>query len=279
MADWRASLESVAVGLLSLEVNTIRKTGMSAQKMPDVPIALHAIVELYADYLDQLGYGVNQTLLTWAANRIMTPPPPGLDWHANLLNWQPDGATLAITELTNGARTFEALRWAAAAALRLNVGRRGPGTGKPFPDEVRAVITRICANCRQLSPLILSLQSGYPPPPNPQAEDPVLIDGTLEQTAQACFRGKPKFRTTLDVAVVVRKIWDIGTETVLLQTSVQVDGDVVTRISPEIDAAHRDFLLALHASSLKTGLAQWQALFNLVKALCQDLGKSLFGPR
>jgi hypothetical protein len=104
----------------------------------------------------------------------------------------------------------------------------------------------------------------------------VLLDGTLEQTAQACFNGNLNFRPPLDVAVLVRKVWDIGTEIVLLQTGVQVDGDVVTRISPAIEDSQRDFLLSLHGQSVKTALGQWKALFDLVTTLISTLGKTLF---
>ena len=37
--------------LLSPEVETVVKNGRVAQKMPQVPIALHVIVEAYADYV------------------------------------------------------------------------------------------------------------------------------------------------------------------------------------------------------------------------------------
>ncbi len=286
MASWEESLESVAIGLLSLEVNTIRKSGMSAQKMPDVPIALHSILGCYDDYLSARGYGVDHTLLDMAHTRISAPPPPILDILKQLIDWRPGTEAMASVDMTNGATSFEALRWAATAALFVDLALKGEGAGKPFPPEERAVLTRIQSNCRQLTPVILDLQRKYPRPPNPGPETPVFIDGTLEQTAQACFAGsvasqgvlggKTKFKTTLNVVVLVRKMWDIGTETVLAQTSVQVDGDVVTRISPLMEAGQRDFLLGLHESSLKIGLGQWQALFSLVTSLISTLGKDLF---
>ncbi len=286
MASWEESLESVAVGLLSLEVNTIRKSGMSAQKMPDIPIALHSIVGCYDDYLSARGYGVDKDLLEMARDRISAPPPPLPDILKKLIDWRPATSAVASVDMTNGATSFEALRWAAAAALSEDKALKGDNAGKPFPPEERAVLTRIKSNCRQLTPVILELERKYPPPPNPGPETPVFIGGTLEQTAQACFAGsvaspgllaeKTRFKTTLNVAVLVRKMWDIGTETVLAQTSVQVDGDVVTRISPLMEAGQRDFLLGLHESSLKIGLGQWQALFSLVTSLISTLGKDLF---
>ncbi len=286
MASWKESLEAVAIGLLSLEVNTIRKSGMSAQKMPDVPIALHSVLGCYDDYLAARGYGVDQTLLGLAHTRISAPPPPNPDILKQLMDWRPSNTAVASVDMTNGATSFEALRWAATAALYVDIAKKGEGKDLPFPPEERAVLTRIQSNCRQLTPVILDLQRLYPVPAKPGPETPVYIGGTLEQTAQACFAGsvtsqgllggKTKFKSTLNVVVLVRKMWDIGTETVLAQTSVQVDGDVVTRISPLMEESQRDFLITLHESSLKIGLGQWQALFSLVTSLISTLGKDLF---
>ena len=298
MANWRDRIESVAIGLLTLEVNTIRKSGMSAQKMPEVPIALHSIIECYADYLAEWGYGITQGLLDlakqWVDPPANAPPnapanaPPNApanaadDWRKRLIGWSPSQdqqQPLDFTDLTNGAGTFQALRWAAAAALRDdNVIRVGPNPDHALDDEVRAVIARIASNSRQLSPLVSSLEKSVAVPREQlSANPPRIFGGTLEQTAQALFSGLPAPEIPIETTVQIRKAWDVGTETVLLQTSVQVDGDVITRISPSIEVPERDFLLSLHNGSVQTGLGQWKALFDLVKSLMGELGRVLFG--
>ncbi len=281
--DWKDQLGSIAIGLLTLEVNTIRKCGMSAQKMPDVPIALHSIVDSYSEYMKKRGFGVTQELLTLASNRIWPPPDPkdAKLWFEELMKWQKPSSDDAMrsVDLTNGVASFEALRWAAAAALRADDDK----TKTFLSEEQRAVVARIQANCRQLTPVVLSLQqsffTAYPAlqdENNRQNETPLLIDGTLEQTARACFEGEQTLRISMKVAVLVRKVWDIGVETVLAQTSVQVDGDVVTRVSPMMLEEQRDFLLGLHNTALKTGLTQWKALFDLVATLINGLAKEVF---
>jgi len=269
LQSWKDRIESIALGLLTIEINTIRKSGMSAQKMPELPIALHSIVDCYSDFLSSGGYGVTQALLDLASQRI--GGAPGVN--NTLIAWKPDAAPLDMAEITNGAAMFEAMRWAAAAAIRDdNIVLLGPTPEKALHQEVRAVFVRIVSNCRQLVPLVKGLAAKY-------GQSNELFGGTLEETAQAVFSGARNYYDETDVVILIRKVWDIGTETVLAQTSVQVDGDMVTRISPDIEGAQRDFLLALHTSSVKTGLAQWQAMFDLVKSLIGELGRMLFAPR
>jgi hypothetical protein len=60
-----------ALATLTLEVNTIR-CGMSAQKLSALPIALHIIVEDYADYLQNRAWPyatVHATLSRYIARR------------------------------------------------------------------------------------------------------------------------------------------------------------------------------------------------------------------
>ncbi len=266
---WADRIESIALGLLTIEINTIRKSGMSAQKMPELPIALHSIVDCYADFLSSGGYGVTQFLLDLASQRISG----ATDVDQRLTAWKAEAAPLDAAKITNGAAMFEAMRWAAAAAIRDdNIVLLGPAPEKALHQEVRAIFVRIVSNCRQLVPLVQGLTAKY-------SASGKLFGGTLEETAQAVFSGARNYYDETDVVILIRKVWDIGTETVLAQTSVQVDGDMVTRISPDIEGAQKDFLLALHTNSVKTGLAQWQAMFDLVKSLIGELGQMLFAPR
>jgi hypothetical protein len=297
MSDWQGRIEDIAVGLLTIEVNTIRKAGMSAMKMPAVPIALHSIIDGYSDFLLKKNYGVTPELLEWAANRIKVPPPPG-DWHDKLRAWSPQGGVpldysnkneanqaaikrrtpIDPDDLTNGAVVFEALRWVAAALLRDdNTNRSNPRGAETLPEEDRAIVTRIFSNCRQIVPAVLGLEAAYAATLKKDgAALQKLFNGTLDESAQAMVAGARFSDVPADIAILIRKTWDVGTELVLVQSAIQVDGDLITRVSPAIDAAQREFLLTLHGASVKSAIAQWQTMFELIKSLIGDLGKALF---
>jgi hypothetical protein len=172
--------------LLTLEINTIITDDISAQKMPEVPLALHTLVQVYNDYLAKAGFQVTNDLLTLAAVRVNGEGQAGTNagakallmrlqsWHPGPRCWTaaevkaglpgiPDDQTDIsgpAPELTNGAETFEALQWAAWAALqtlRALVAAAGLYQS-PLGGAHASVLSRIYANCRQLKEAALRLE-------------------------------------------------------------------------------------------------------------------------
>ena len=279
MADaapaWRQRVEDIALGLLTLEINTISKSGMSAQKMPPMPLALHAIVEDYAEFLENRArpYPVTKRLISLAQQRI-DAAKDATDERADLFAWSPTDADAARAELTNGAVTFEALHWAAYTALGDDDASRAATGGKTLCSiEERAVLNRISANCRQLRQAALALQT------TAADADKELYDTTLERTSSLLIAAPRVITVPVNIAILVRKAWDIGTETVLFQSVIQIDGDVVTRSSPLIGSAERAFLAELHKNAVQTALARWQAMFDLVCSLAGQAAELLLGSR
>jgi hypothetical protein len=70
-----------------------------------------------------------------------------------------------------------------------------------------------------------------------------------------------------DEVVQLRKIWEIGTEEIALQTVVYLDGDVVVRVRPEYASGDHAHLLAIHATAVRTSLSFWKSLTELVRTL------------
>jgi hypothetical protein len=328
---WSGQLGAVAQNLLTLEINTVvRSSGMAAQKMPEVPVALHTLVQAYQDYLADAGFPISTGLLAAASCRVggFAPTAAGAmaDVFLRLLRawnfsanapvddtedqkkiraelggqaaWFADRATVA--DLTNGAESFEALQWAAYAAVKLP-----PQTANADP----AVLLRIRANCRQLKEVASLLEKRYSDPQagggvfgtgripqksqvsqtkrlcqiadpaqNSETQDMTrLFGGTLEQTTRALFaEPRPAFMIDPDVTVLVRKAWDVGTSWVCLQTSLQVDGDLVQQIAP-LAPADRDFLVGLHKQAVQDAVGQWRTLFAVLKDLIGDLGQAVAG--
>ncbi len=276
--NWEASLRSIGEGLLTIEVNTVEKASMSAQKMPEVPLALHAIIDAYAGYVRDRGFAVDQALLDLATERMSLRDTPDEDKAlvARENAWHPRAPFVGV-DLTNGPEAFEALQWAAAAALR--AGANTPEAARALDGEVlnsperAGVLSRIRANSRQLREVALVLRDSHAPRPGKLP----LFGVGVEATVRALLNDpQPPLSVPLDSLVLVRKAWDVGTEVVMMQTSVQIDGDVVMRISPGLDDAKRAFFADLHAASVRTGLGQWDRMFALVRDLIGDLGRAIF---
>ncbi len=63
--------------------------------------------------------------------------------------------------------------------------------------------------------------------------------------------------------VIVRKVWEIGLEIIAMQTVIQLDGDVVTRIQPEFAAGGAPGLFALHEQTTRVALGFWKDLVQV----------------
>lgn len=145
--------------------------------------------------------------------------------------------------VTEDRRTLDAagLQTLRAIALALKLL---PGT----PEGDQAVLSRIQRYCDQMKGFI----------------------------KQPVCRGKALALTTEQV-VLLRKIWEIGTETVVMQTVVQIDGDVVTRIQQGRQGTENQQLHAAHRQSVEVSFRHWQflvdALGRMVGAAMRDLLK------
>jgi hypothetical protein len=219
-----ARLGDLAGALLTLEVNTIVKAGMSAQKMPEMTAALAALAQDYGRFLLDKRNGLSPKVT------VDGEPRP-----------------LADADVASGDRTaFERLRDSADAIMQ-----SGPLSAD---DERGPILARIKSNSAQIAR---------------------LLTGT-----------DPK-KPTQELTILVHKAWDLGTELVVMQTSLQVDGDVVTRLSPALMSNDPDrfgpvdpgFISMIHHNALTTATAQWRSLFDLAAELLGTLGDRLFGPR
>jgi hypothetical protein len=72
--------------------------------------------------------------------------------------------------------------------------------------------------------------------------------------------------------VMVRKIWEVGTEVIAMQTTIQVDGDVITRLNPNyLDVKNYEKLSDYHKDGVKMALAYWGSLVGIARALLDRL--------
>jgi hypothetical protein len=68
-----------------------------------------------------------------------------------------------------------------------------------------------------------------------------------------------------DEKVQIRKIWEMGLEEIAMQTVIQIDGDMVTRIQPRYARGERQMIHEIHERSVATALELWGDLIGIVK--------------
>ena len=76
--------------------------------------------------------------------------------------------------------------------------------------------------------------------------------------------------------VNLRKIWEMGTEQIAMQTVIQLDGDVITRIQPKYATAKYTPLHELHRQGITTSMAFWRGLIDIAKDLLKGLLRLVF---
>jgi len=72
------------------------------------------------------------------------------------------------------------------------------------------------------------------------------------------------FDLTVRERAKLKRMYDLGTETVILQTRFGIDGDVVTRIEQNFAARPRQTILDVHDKHTNLSLNYWDKLVNLV---------------
>ena len=76
--------------------------------------------------------------------------------------------------------------------------------------------------------------------------------------------------------LTVRKVWEVGTEVIVMQTVIQLDGDIVTRIDrAHVGSSHAP-VQQVHKTALEAAMGHWQFLFETLAKLTSDTFRSFF---
>jgi len=293
--------EQLLLDLLNVEVNTIVKDDITAVKMPTLPFALLDIIERYAEVLQRAGsplqryFGPPREALLDAADAHYAKDPDTNYWRSaigtyesisggrftgkprelwaylpnlwpllvgygnELGDYRQDPAyAFEMLEVGNGWDSFERLR---IACLELRESGRAPAN--------EADLARIISASNQIKYIVQGIEQrfagGTSSPTSAVAAWAELIPRTRHELLSGGLHHKrpPSLLRTEDYRVL-RKCWEIGTERVLVQTTVQLDGDVVTRMSSELldgyDEDLRQLLLDTHRGAVDVGLSHWKSL-------------------
>ena len=263
------SAQRIVDDLLSLEIDIILKPGMTARKIPEPPNALLDIIGWYDTCLHQAAKRLNEVWETQEGPPIEVRPSIEGD-AIQSPNRRTDPSTGILAEPLRTAsvdqvvseNVFDQLRERAVeteAVYRHAVGERWI-----VEDETGVLLTRIFRNCDQIK-AVLS-----------RTEVKNVVGGGIDRD-HARTVTLPLESSEI---VSIRKIWEIGTESVVMQTVVQLDGDIVTRIQQGREAALHKPLHELHQQAVSSALEHWQFLAKTVATFLSDALRGFFlGPR
>jgi len=234
-----STVERMFDDLLNLEVNLIVKSNMTARKMPMTGEAFNDIATQYDAYL------------------VAHAPRVGVDLPAREVGDTRSDGSYAV-EAGDFQRLYEtAMRLAGAA-----VATRASGDND-LPEGVDVILKRIARNCEQLERIMLEREID-------------AVKRTTEKSGQSFAQWEPiEFEEKEDL-LVLRKAWEVGTETVVMQTVAQVDGDIVTRLQPSRAGEDDTALHDAHGQLVSLSLEHWRFLFATVATFTLEVFRSFF---
>jgi hypothetical protein len=127
------------------------------------------------------------------------------------------------------------------------------------PDRSHWLVRRIELHSIRLASLLQSIP--HPDGKGCDANDHSrrALNGVAESGDDAPAKPKP-LRLAAPELVLIRKIWELGCEQIVMQTVVQLDGDVVTRLSADIESDQHQLIHRLHADGVRVATHSWQFL-------------------
>ena len=116
------------------------------------------------------------------------------------------------------------------------------------------MLVRIIRNCDQLKAIL-------------QRASKLGRSATLSRTSDNGAEHTSTKSLSDEDKITLRKAWDMGTEVVALQTVVQLDGDIVTRINEVYTSDRARPVRELHRQGVSNALEHWTYLVDTVKSV------------
>jgi hypothetical protein len=266
-------LKTLAGDLLNLEINTIIRENTSSAKMPNVRrVALLKIADLYRDYIIKHGYAKK------APGESYQPAPNdknryfrwryGGEFSFNELRVHARGAVedlhKVVARMPEGQqkedrmrhlRMMERIQEQSSNLLGLFKMRR-----REYQEEIQAKQEGFSEECDWTG-----VNSDYQPFPPQKASLGWNNDIDIQTINES-----DDLDLTPEHITMVRKIWEIGMEQVLLQTSVQIDGDITSVLAHDfINMPERtqQMIMKVHEDSISSSTRIWKMLFETIGKL------------
>lgn len=285
MAD--SFFKKVAEDLMYLEVNTIIKSQLSGQKMPDsARRTLYEISYTYSEELKKIGQRI-------------------LDEDSTLFKLD-QGFRGEMNWTFGGLASFEELKSRAKSAINwVNKNERiNRRISKRELSRDLQMLQRIQDNSHRILGIFFRLHKTHLKSANSQSiesisraskKDDELIKELINRKASSgnnssdldsvawnndiesyeinnLINHDKDLKLDVRELMVIRKIWDIGVEEILMQTIVGIDGDVTTRILESFAASPDSTLLKVHDEGIKSSIGFWQKMIDTVSGF---VGKTM----
>lgn len=253
-----------------LEVNTILKPALRAVTPPNALEAIADVVGLYRRWFalypsSRLSDGVDRA----EAERLVAADGEPVGWRApDDVASEPgliavDRLVAALHEVqataTDLTRTLEAIDQKADD---------GPAESPHTPANTRRrnviMASRIERNARVLVDILTRYQAAAIGADLPSRRRKTKPSGLNPIDAFEAW-------LTTDDRLRIRKIWEIGTADIAMQSVIQIDGDVVTYVQPYYARDTHHAVHALHYQSVQTSITMWSTLIGTISAFVTGL--------
>ncbi|MEM1137611.1 MAG: hypothetical protein AAGI07_17350 [Bacteroidota bacterium] len=277
----RDYLKNLAADLLTLEVNTIVKEQTTSSKMPSTKrVALLEIARGYRELL--VDYGIAVLQKPFNKDRIHTVEsgklPVFVQWHY--------GGEYSFKEIYRIAETG-AEYFAKKAARSKNFERM-----QEYEEKSKLLIRLVKHSSNLIgmfkmrrkdynisedvwpSPDLIDPETGHYPPLD--SKEMIHWNNDIDLST---INKVTDLDLTPDQVTLIRKTWEIGTQKILMQTIVQIDGDITNyltnqfvNLSPELKA----IVLNLHNDATESGARVWNMLFKTISQLAGTAFRKIF---
>lgn len=268
-----SELSEIGRDLLAIEVSTIASGAITGRKMPWFPHAVIDVLDNYATWLSHVGEIDMKVILEH------DEPLDEEGFKRAIAN----SARLGLA-MTNGGRHIEQLRLTAKMladdGLMKSVGKQ------TLTEEQRGIANRIRRNCDQLKAVVgrFRVESEWRPyfVAGTSPDGGAFTENDYGVTREDISRlgAEPDTRVPKmdsDAATRLRKMWELGTDKIVAQTVVHIDGDTVTRIQRGVGEGKQKYLLEAHNRAVETAVGQWRTLFEAFLALVGGVATGIFG--
>ena len=85
-----------------------------------------------------------------------------------------------------------------------------------------------------------------------------------------------------DQMATLRKAYEIGTQYILLQTVVQIEGDITSYVTTkflEMKGSEQEVIMKMHNTAMDTSIRLWQYLFQTIGSLLGGISGGMFGKK
>jgi len=254
-----AFLKKIAQDLLTLEINTIIKADMSAVKMPPSRRqVLYDIAKSYHRKLLDLGFR-NPAYWRFAGKRsfgeLRDRAKEGIQKCENRLKTTSQEKRNDIQE---DMKILERIQDQSIMIVSMfhdlansNKGKDGNTRGyKAVPNPVK----------------MEEIREGKCCDPDTESE---IWNNDIDRYRMNVIKD---LDLTTEQVTLLRKAWEVGTERIVLQTVIQIDGDVTTRIAERfLKNQDKSVVLKIHNDSITTSTSFWS---NLIRAMGEIAGKA-----